>query len=180
MNQHHAHRAAQKEMAMVTRSEFRFGLLFFLAAIVPPSIWVPQELCYWLDGYRPLNAAESEEAMGAGYCYGMYCSQIPTGCPTLAGPVVAASCGGKPGWLCLSGLFGCDVCTAALGTTYKRCRPSAFPDSRCNTNAGVPTPCGSRATSPCAWLPPTGPCFCGALPVPLPPGLPPCPISDCQ
>jgi len=164
---------------MVTRSRFGFGLVILLVAVVPPTYWVPQELCYWLDGYRPLDAVESEQAMGAGYCYGMYCSQTPTGCPSLASPF-HANCGGKAGWLCTSGLYRCDFCDSAIGAEYKPCRKSAFPESRCNENAGIPTPCGTWVVVGCIWVPPTGPCTCAVVPVPVPPGLPPCPISDCR
>jgi hypothetical protein len=170
-----------KEIVMKTRTPVTLCLLFLSAAVVPPSIWAPQELCYWLDGYRPQDAAESDQTVGAGYCYGQYCSQNPAGCPTTAGPPVFANCAGRPwAWLCTSGLFRCDFCTAAVGTPYKPCRASAFPESRCNENAGVPTPCASLVSVGCVWVAPAGPCVCAPLPVPLPAGLPACTISDCQ
>jgi hypothetical protein len=160
---------------MVTRSEFRFGLLFFLAAIVPPSIWVPQELCYWLDGYRPLDASEAAGAMGSGTrCTGMYCSLTFRGL-CKSSPSEGAGCMGRD-WTCA--LSHCTSCNAPPNTWYRLCRTSTFPDSVCTANNSGTTPCGNKTKASCIWALAGTLWFC-SCPATLPVTEDACDQSDC-
>lgn len=157
---------------MVTRSRFGFGLLFFMVAVVPPSFWVPQELCYWLDGWQPLSPSETSTAMGAGRCKDMYCSAaVRDPCPV---PTAGNGCARKGFWTCpWNDCYSCNppvagaryrVCIGGIGLT---CTPH---------NSGA-TPCGKQIYDPCVWIFPVGPCTC-------PPVLTTiswwdCPKSDC-
>lgn len=159
---------------MSTRQGFTFWLLFLLVAVVPPSIWAPEELCYWLDGYRPLSPYEAALEMGGTKCYGMYCSQVPSSpCPT--GPAGQWGCAGRTVLTCTT-VGECISCTGPRTTLIRPCRPG-FPENWCEQLTYDGT-CGTKLTRPCTWLPPTGPCICSAAAFTFWPGTN-CPVGNC-
>jgi hypothetical protein len=157
---------------MLTRSEFRFGLLFFLVAIVPPSIWVPQELSYWLDGWQPLSPSEASTAMGAGRCKDMYCSATvrdPSPVPTAGN-----GCAGKGFWTCP--WYNCYSCNPPVANSWYRVCIGGI-GVTCTPHISGTTPCGKQIYDPCIWTFPFGPCTC--RPVLTTVYWWDCPKSDC-